>query len=128
MEPSRHPANRILVAGVPRSGTTWLARMLGSSDDTSVVIEPDNAMLYPYALRKRFIPIGFDSALTPGHHAPALERLWKEAFGYAGCSDSRPEAIRRRIARGIHRRIPQPEIRLAFTPQARTTLRVRVAE
>ena len=33
---------RILLAGAPRSGTTWVANVLASAPSASVAVEPDN--------------------------------------------------------------------------------------
>ncbi|TMB92160.1 MAG: sulfotransferase, partial [Chloroflexi bacterium] len=41
--------NRIFVVGAPRSGTTWVAKMLAATPDTVALIEPDNPKSNPDA-------------------------------------------------------------------------------
>jgi hypothetical protein len=44
----------VLVVGVPRSGTTWTARVLGAALGTRLVMEPDNEKISaPAILPKR---------------------------------------------------------------------------
>jgi hypothetical protein len=79
--------SRVLVAGVPRSGTTWVARVLGHAGDTTFLNEPDNHLVFPFALRaKRCLSGGFHPALMPHDDAPEYELLWREAFGLAAAA------------------------------------------
>src|SRR5262249_25000117 len=74
---SRRP---ILVAGAPRTGTTWVARALGSSPDATLINEPDNEWPNPFALRAK-LPLGQYPVLGPGDEAPkAYDLLWRKAF------------------------------------------------
>ena len=41
----------ILITGVPRSGTTWVANILGQSSKTNLILEPDNEK-YSFLARK----------------------------------------------------------------------------
>jgi len=69
----------VLVLGVPRSGTTWLAQMLAATDGARYVHEPDNERLRvdaAYAKRR----LGRFPFLRAGDRAPAYGRLWKQAF------------------------------------------------
>jgi hypothetical protein len=77
--------NRILVVGVPRSGTTWVGRVLGGGTDAAFLDEPDNHLVFPFALRaKRGLSGGFHPMLRPGEQAPDYEQLWLHALGLAG--------------------------------------------
>jgi hypothetical protein len=49
----RHHAGPILVTGIPRSGTTWVGRMLHASGETAYVAEPLNIWRSPRTLRSR---------------------------------------------------------------------------
>lgn len=75
--------NRILIVGIPRSGTTWVGHVLAQGDDATFLNEPDNHLTFPYALRaKRGLPGGFHPALPPEAEAAAYELLWQRALGF----------------------------------------------
>src|SRR4051794_14190277 len=95
---------RVLIAGLPRSGTTWIARMLASCEHTVLVSEPDNPNDDPFALRKRKLPGGYYTALDPTDEAPVFERLWREAFERPGGAEGAIDALRRRGSRTLFRR------------------------
>src|ERR1700676_2858635 len=64
-------AERILLLGVARSGTRWLATALGHTDGTRLVKEPDNVTadaFGPYPM------------IAPGAAAPHYRALWDLAF------------------------------------------------
>jgi hypothetical protein len=70
---------RLLIAGVGRSGTTWVGRTLGRSPGWSYVHEPDNHHLLPVAaLAKQ--GLGNYPLLAPGDRAPRFEALWRLAW------------------------------------------------
>jgi hypothetical protein len=90
----------VLIAGVPRSGTTWVGQALGHTDGAVYVNEPDGDH-DPFAYRARrghlVAPV-----LEPGVAAPDWERLWAGAFAggqYAGTP-------RDRLARAVYARTP----------------------
>jgi len=85
--------NRILVVGVPRSGSTWLAQMLASTPHSYAVLEPDNPAWHREAGAVRQL-YGAFPVLQAGERAPEYERLWDRAFG------ERPP---RRLLGGSHR-------------------------
>lgn len=70
----------LLVAGVPRSGTSWIARLVCEGiADPRYVYEPDNEKISPAALwLKRHRP-RFPRA-SPGEEAPDLHRLFRLAL------------------------------------------------
>ena len=71
---------RVLVVGVPRSGTSWVGRVLGSTRGATYLGEPDNHEHDPFALRAKLgVPGYFYPA--PAGEAPQYERLWRAAFG-----------------------------------------------
>ncbi len=93
-------ARQVLVAGVPRSGTTWVGRVLGQSDGAGYVHEPDNHLVRPEAWwAKR--ELGSHPRLHPGERAPDYERLFAVAFA-GGTRPSLPYAW----ARALHRAAP----------------------
>lgn len=71
--------HRVLVLGVPRSGTTWIGEVLGHTDDAVYVHEPDGVH-EPFAFRaKTALPLG--GWLPAGADGPRdYERLWDGAF------------------------------------------------
>ncbi len=95
----------LLIAGVPRSGTTWIGRALGHTDGTSYVNEPDG-FRDPYAF-KVMLARGENPILTPGDEAPDVDRLWAGAL-----AGGRPAGtVRDRIARTLYDRSPLDERR-----------------
>lgn len=90
----------VLIAGVPRSGTTWVGRALGHSRGAVYVNEPDGDH-DPFAFRAR---LGHPVApvLATGACDTELERLWSGALAggrYAGTP-------RDRLARALYARTP----------------------
>jgi hypothetical protein len=76
--------NRILIVGVPRSGTTWFGRVLAATEDTEYLGEPDNPLKSPFALRtSRRLGMGHYPFLTAQAASPEYERLWACALGLA---------------------------------------------
>jgi sulfotransferase family protein len=72
-------ARRVLVAGLPRSGTTWVGEVLGHTAGARYLHEPDNHLVRPDAwwAKRRF---GAYPELSPGAAGGDYERLWALAF------------------------------------------------
>jgi hypothetical protein len=71
--------SRTLIVGLPRSGTTWLARTVARAPGVAYVHEPDNRRLEPLA----FVGTrGLSSVpwLVPGQKAEDYRLLWAMAF------------------------------------------------
>ncbi len=68
----------ILLAGVPRSGTSWTGRALGLTLGTRYVDEPDG-FRDAFAF-KVMMELGENAQLEPGAAAPDYRRLWAGAF------------------------------------------------
>ena len=68
----------LLIAGVPRSGSTWTARVLSAAPDACLVGEPDNAYEQPYALaiKRR---IGQYTHPSAAARDPRFRHLWLQA-------------------------------------------------
>ncbi|MGH8990335.1 MAG: hypothetical protein ACRDZ7_02270, partial [Acidimicrobiia bacterium] len=95
---------RVLVAGIPRSGTTWVGRVLGEADGAGYVHEPDNHLVRPEAWwAKR--DLGAYPRLDPGQVAPDYEWLFRVAFAGGG----RPSPLYH-WARALHRCIPRRDL------------------
>jgi hypothetical protein len=109
--PSEPP---VLIVGVPRSGTTWVAHALSLSAGAVLVHEPDNHGLHPraFALKRG---LGRFPALLPGQEHSRYERLWRDAF--TGHVDVRPDGSGvvtrafRRTVRGRHNELVEPGAR-----------------
>jgi hypothetical protein len=107
---------RVLVVGLPRSGTTWVASMLARTEDAVLVHEPDNHFTVPFAVRaKRPLRGGFYTSLAPGDRAPAYEELWREAFGERGSRYTHAEHLRRSVSRRLFEHAGEDSARHAFT-------------
>ena len=88
---------RVLVAGIPRSGTTWVGRVLGQADGACYVHEPDNHLVRPEAWwAKR--ELGAYPRLVAGQETPGYERLFRVAFS----GGARPSLLYAG-ARALHR-------------------------
>lgn len=72
-------ARPVLVVGLPRAGTTWVAGVLGRAPGVRLVHEPDNAKerLAAIPATRRF---GRFPVLRPGQAAPTYQLQWKAAF------------------------------------------------
>src|SRR6478672_1050885 len=69
---------RILLAGAPRSGTTWLGEALGRCQDVRYVDEPDGfRTAFAFRVMRE---LGENPRLAPRTDAPEYERLWAGAF------------------------------------------------
>lgn len=110
----------LLLAGVPRSGTTWIGRALGHTDGTAYVNEPDG-FRDPLAFRV-MVERGENPVLVPGEHAPDVERLWAGAL-----AGGRPAGTARdRAARLLYDRSPL-EARRAARAAGRASGRLALA-
>lgn len=67
--------NAIVIAGVPRSGTTWIGECLSQSPEALYVHEPDSEWARPFAVRAKRL-VGPYPVLSPGDVAVEFERLW----------------------------------------------------
>jgi hypothetical protein len=108
-------AARVLVAGLPRSGTTWVGEVLGRTAGARYLHEPDNHLVRPEAWwAKR--QLGPYPDLSPGDDGGDYERLWALAFG----GGSRPSP--RYAAARILQRAGAPRVsgRLASRPRPRS--------
>jgi len=98
----------VLIAGVPRSGTSWALKVLGRTQDAVRYYEPDNETQHVQALRAKR-GLGRFPVLAPGDDAPAFDALWERVFtgGWASPSmtrtwadsmfDSGPDGSRRDV-------------------------------
>jgi Sulfotransferase family len=74
---------RVLVVGVPRSGTSWVGEVLASTPGATYLSEPDNHGYRPFALRAKLrLPGRFYPAPRPDDEPPDYLRLWRAALGF----------------------------------------------
>jgi hypothetical protein len=72
---------KILIVGIPRSGTTWVGRALGHASGAGLVSEPDNPIRHPFAIKAKRT-LGRFPVVSQGDPVPAdYRRLWDCAFG-----------------------------------------------
>jgi hypothetical protein len=65
----------IVIAGLPRSGTTWTMRALGTSPGVTRLNEPDNEDKFPAAIHAKH-HLGRYPSLVPGQQARSYRNLW----------------------------------------------------
>lgn len=123
--------NRVLIIGIPRSGTTWVAHILAHAEDTTFLNEPDNHLSVPYALlAKRRLRGGFHPALRPNDGALAYERLWQSALSSLPLAEpaySPTERLRRAASQRLLASASQQQKWAAFGA-SRPSLRLLAAE
>lgn len=127
---SAQATTRVLVTGVPRSGTTWVGRILAAGLGLHQVEEPDNHFVVPYAFRaKRRLAQGDYPRPGPDDDVGDYELLWQAAFT-PPARRGRPRLAR--VRRGMGRYLLQRErarrVSLALTGAARPTAGLRAAE
>jgi sulfotransferase family protein len=87
---------RVLVVGLPRSGTTWISHALALAPGVHFVHEPDAKEHHPFA----YVGTRHLDALpelAPGQHLREYELLWKMAFG-AGWPAGRISGLVERVS------------------------------
>jgi hypothetical protein len=71
----------LLVAGMPRTGSTWVAKILSFAPGVVWISEPDNDWPDPFGLKAK-ITLGRFPILAADEQAPPeYELLWERAFG-----------------------------------------------
>lgn len=93
----------VLVTGVPRSGTTWVASVLAGAAGGTLVHEPDNEKEHLDALTAKRA-LGRFPVLDPGQRAADYERLWRSAFANGTPQEG---GVRDRLAHGLWRRLSE---------------------
>jgi hypothetical protein len=112
----------VLIAGLTRSGSTWVSQALGHCRDASVVHEPDNDRLHSEAIAAK-AELGRYPVLAGTDRAPAYGQLFR-----AACTGSAQSGARRRhladrlVAGGDPMALEQ-----AMVPPGRWTWRLAVA-
>ena len=112
---------RVLVAGLPRSGTTWVGEVLGRCTGARYLHEPDNHLVRPEAwwAKRRLGPypeLRAGAAHQPGAGGGDYERLWAAAFTgglrpsplYAGLQVLQRAGAPRVSGRLASRQLPRP--------------------
>jgi hypothetical protein len=111
------PPRDVLIAGVARSGTTWIGRVLGETTGVQYVHEPDNHAIRPFALRAKR-PLGPFPILDRDESAPEYERLWASVFDRPVMESevgwSPIERARRSMASRVMRRLSTNRLRNSF--------------
>lgn len=73
-------ASPVLVAGAPRTGTTWIAQVLSRAEGVAWINEPDNEWPNTYALKAKR-SLGRFPALREGDAAPrSYATLWRRSM------------------------------------------------
>jgi hypothetical protein len=118
----------VLVVGVPRSGSSWVGRVLGSTPGSAYLNEPDNHEHSPFALRAKLgLPGRYYTELKGGDDAPAYSTLWTTAFAMGGSADSHIDRVRRNVSSGLLRQATDAEVRRSFVVGRYTSSGLRMA-
>jgi hypothetical protein len=119
----------VLVVGVPRSGTSWVGRVLGSTPGATYVGEPDNHEHSPFALRAKLgLPGHYYPRLDVGAAAPLYERLWAESLGsFRRRDDTTATHARRAIALRLLGGVSEATMRASFERGRPATARAALA-
>lgn len=111
----------LLIAGAPRSGSSWIGRTIAQADGVTYVHEPDNEKRDPFAMRAK-ARLGRFPVLAPGDAARAYEALWRGAFSGGQHSTAR----RHRFALAQYGKLTRELLEEAVSG-GRWTPRLRVA-
>jgi hypothetical protein len=118
----------VLVVGVPRSGTSWIGQVLGSTPGAVYLSEPDNHEHVPFAVRaKSGLPGRFYPHLPAGFEAPAYEFLWRAALE-GGDSRATFEGARRRLASRLLKRATSDDVLESVVRPSDAPLGLRVVK
>ncbi len=90
----------VVVAGAPRSGTTWVAEILSAAPRTSYCHEPDNHSLWPLALLAKE-GLGRQPALDMFEQSDRHDRVWNLALGCADNTENPGWALRKAALRSV---------------------------
>src|ERR1035441_660413 len=93
----------VVIVGLPRSGTTWTMRALGTSPGALRVGEADNEDKYPAAIHAKR-RLGRYPVLGPGEKNRAYHRLWDWIL-HGAHEDARSLRARQILGPGAHERI-----------------------
>jgi hypothetical protein len=80
----------IMLSGLPRSGTTWTAEVLGQAPDTFYLYEPDNEKFYFKTILLKDEVNQFPY-LKKGSESPLYYKLWKDIFNRHSYEDVFPD-------------------------------------
>lgn len=111
---ARTQSRPLLLAGIPRSGTTWTMQVLGADPNLAPLLEPDNEGTSAPAIWGKKA-VGRFPALQPGDHDQRYHGLWSWILAGA------PRSPRLRVAAQILRPV-QPPGRTRFLQGRRVPL------
>jgi Sulfotransferase family len=119
----------VLVAGIPRSGTTWVARVLSQTVDATYLEEPDNHFRFPYAFRAKYrMRRGEYPRVSVGELPSEYEVLWREAFARAPATLGSWQRARARVACHLLRSASAAEVSAAIARRSSARLKLRAVE
>lgn len=110
---------KVLVTGLPRSGTTWIGRSLGRTEGAAYLHEPDQEKDHAFALRAKRSLGRFPLMSVDDKGHGEFESLWRAAFSpppEKGRIESRTTRLRRRGAIRLLKSAPEAELEAALHP------------
>jgi len=127
-----HAPRNVLIAGVPRSGTTWIGKTLGEAPGVRYLHEPDNWRVDPMAwIGMR--GTGSRPSYSVGERAPDYHRMWELAFAGGWPEDNaridellrlaRSQRLPRALRLILLRRAARAAIRQASTSDERIVIK-----
>lgn len=115
------PAHQaLLLAGVPRVGSSWIAQVLGQCG-VRLLNEPDNEAVRPEAVRAK-LGLGRHPALAAGDSAPRYEQLWAAGLGGGSVEEGPRSLLSQRLLRSVSR----AQLDRAFAPPGPVSPRIRL--
>jgi hypothetical protein len=113
----------VLIVGVPRSGTTWVAEVLAAGGGASYLEEPDNHFRFGFAFRaKRLLGRRDYPSLERAEAGPAVRdytRLWAAASAPTPATPARLADLRRRSANRLIRAAGSRRVAQALAGETR---------
>jgi hypothetical protein len=97
MRAQKVTTKRVLLAGVARSGTTWIGGVMGNAKGAAIVLEPDQPVTDP-AGGLAIARLGRYPVLAIGEAAPDYERMWDLAFAGGWPKNTTTRAVGKAIA------------------------------
>jgi hypothetical protein len=120
---------RVLVVGVPRSGTTWVSNVLARTPGSAYLGEPDNHFYYPFAYRAKLkLQTRQYPCLSVDDEAPELDELWRAALSETSRRPTLVGRARRSASMHLLAGAGVPRITAVLDRRRQPDVRLRLAD